>query len=160
MLRTGFLAVAIPVLTAGSFLPAQIASLPTACISDGARTVALATGPWQQAASIAFTDDPARATTRIRLTDDPLMADFAISDDNPASSAGEGCNANPSQRVAIADAPRSGLPVVYLTRDDGDAAYVLFVRSQHISVKEAAALLVGARAMPTQMAALARDPLR
>ena len=46
--------------------------------------------------------------------------------------------------VAVSASPRGGAPVIYLS-PDGPADYRIFVRSKTFSVRDAAALIVGAR---------------
>jgi hypothetical protein len=94
---------------------------------------------------VAFTDDPAAATVRVQISESPEAADFAVVDDVDSTESGA-CEANPATRsVAISADPAGGAPVIYLSHD-GPADYRIFVRSKTFSVRDAAALVVGAGA--------------
>jgi hypothetical protein len=99
--------------------------------------------PWHADLHVAFTDDPALATVRVQISESAEAADFAVVDDidNAETSA---CEANPATRfVAVSVNPTASGPVIYLTHD-GPADYRIFVKSKAFSLRDAAALIVGA----------------
>ena len=99
--------------------------------------------PWRADLHVAFTDDPAAATVRVQISESPEAADFAVVDDVDSAESGA-CEANAATRlVAISADPAVGAPVIYLSHD-GPADYRIFVRSKSFTVRDAAALVVGA----------------
>jgi hypothetical protein len=143
MLRLKVLAFSVPplalaVLAGTSLLPA---SRP--CIALGDTSVEMSDLPWHADLHVAFTDDPAAATIRVGLSDSSEGADFAVVDD--AADADQGaCAANPATRLVTVSAyPDRGTPVIYLSRE-GPADLRIYVRSKSFSIRDAAALVVGA----------------
>ena len=143
MLRLKILASVTPVLAAvvyagGGFLPS---SHP--CIAVSNTSVEMADMPWHADLHVAFTDDPALATVRVQITESAEAADFALVDDTGNAEGGT-CEANTATRaVWISGNPESGNPVIYLSHE-GPADYRIFVRSRTFSLRDAAALVVGA----------------
>ena len=86
---------------------------------------------------------PAAATVRVQISDSAEAADFVMVDD--ADSAEQGaCETSAATRfVAVSAYPASGAPVIYLSHD-GPADYRIFVRSKTFTLRDAAALIVGA----------------
>ncbi|WP_366112913.1 hypothetical protein [Bradyrhizobium sp.] len=126
----------------------ELASSPHPCISLDAGTLQIAENPDHADFRVSFTDDPALASVRVALADSAETADFAVVDD--AAEAEDGaCSVSRATRfVAISGDSRRGAAVIYLTRD-GPADFRIFVDSRRFSVREAAALVVGAhRAEP------------
>lgn len=152
MLRFKILASVIPLLAAAVFARAEIGSVSHPCIGVGETSVELTSLFWTAGVHVAFTDDPARATVRVQVTDDSDAADFALVDDGLGSEP-ETCQANPSTRlVSIAAQPVDGGEVIYLS-SEGPADYRIYVRSKSVSLREAAALIVGARGSHRQLQA-------
>ena len=144
MLRFKILASVIPLLAAAVFARAEIGSVSHPCIAVGETSVELTSLFWTAGVHVAFTEDPARATVRVQVTDDSDAADFALVDDGLGSEP-ETCQANPATRlVSIAAQPVDGGEVIYLS-SEGPADYRIYVRSKSVSLREAAALIVGAR---------------
>jgi hypothetical protein len=143
MLRFKILASVVPlialtVLARGGFLPG-----PRPCIAVGDTPVQIAAMPWQAELHVSFTDDPTLATVRVQISDSAEAADFVVMDDIDSSEAGA-CPANMATRqVAITASASVGEPVIYLS-PEGPADYRVFVRSRTFSVRDAAALIVGA----------------
>jgi hypothetical protein len=143
MLRLKILASAVPLLVVAFF--ARDGILPGAhpCIAIANTSVEIADLPWNADLHVAFTDDPALATVRVQITESAEAADFALVDDTDNAEPGS-CDANPATRaVSISGAAESGIPVIYLSQD-GPADYRIFVRSRTFSLRDAAALVVGA----------------
>ena len=144
MLRFKILASVIPLLAAAVFARAEIGSVSHPCIAVGETSVELTSLFWTAGVHVAFTEDPARATVRVQVTEESDAADFALVDDGLGSEP-ETCQANPSTRlVSIAAQPVDGGEVIYLS-SEGPADYRIYVRSKSVSLREAAALIVGAR---------------
>jgi hypothetical protein len=144
MLRFKILASVIPLLAAAVFARAEIGSVSHPCIAVGETSVELTSLFWTAGVHVAFTEDPMRATVRVQVTEDSDAADFALVDDGLGSEP-ETCQANPSTRlVSIAAQPVDGGEVIYLS-SEGPADYRIYVRSKSVSLREAAALIVGAR---------------
>jgi hypothetical protein len=113
------------------------------CIAVADTSVQIASMPWHADLHVAFTDDPAAATVRVQISDNPEAADFAVVDDVDSAESGA-CEANAATRlVAISATPAGGAPVIYLSHD-GPADYRIFVRSKTFTLRDAAALVVGA----------------
>ena len=147
MLHLRMLASAIPLLAVGVLAGGQFTSASQPCIAIGHSSVQLATAPWQSPQHVSFTDDASRATVRVQLVDRPELADFAIADDVDASDDAaptrQGCPVTAATRyVTIASHDKASEPVIYLSAQPGD--YRLYVNSAKVSVREAAALLIGA----------------
>lgn len=145
MLRFKLLASAVPLALAAMLARGGMEPAAQPCIAFGETPVQLASVPWAAALHVAFTDDPAHATVRVQVTDDPAAADFTLVDDAPSSEAGA-CEAHtPPRFVAISARPAAGGPVIYLSTE-GPADYRIYVRSKTFSLRDAAALIVGAAA--------------
>ena len=152
MLRFRILASVIPliavaVLARGTLLPG-----PRPCIAIGETPVQIASVPWQAQLHVSFTDDPTLATVRVQISDSAEAADFVVIDDIDSTETGA-CEANAATRlVAISASASAGEPVIYLT-PEGPADYRVFVRSRTFSVRDAAALIVGASGGHRRLAA-------
>ena len=143
MLRFRILASSIPLIVAAVFARGGLLPGAHPCIAVADTSVQIASMPWHADLHVAFTDDPAAATVRVQISESPEAADFAVVDDVDSTEAGA-CEANPATRsVAISADPAGGAPVIYLSHD-GPADYRIFVRSKTFSVRDAAALVVGA----------------
>ena len=147
MLHLRMLASAIPLLAVGVLAGGQFTSASQPCIAIGQTSVQLATAPWQSPQHVSFTDDANRATVRVQLVDRPELADFTVADDVDASGDAapmrKGCPITAATRyVTIASHEKASEPVIYLSEQPGD--YRLYVNSATVSVRDAAALLVGA----------------
>jgi hypothetical protein len=130
--------IALAVFARGTLLPG---SRP--CIAVGDTPVQIASMPWQAELHVSFTGDPTLATVRVQILDSAEAADFVVIDDIDSSEAGA-CPANAATRqVAISASASVGEPVIYLS-SEGPADYRVFVRSKTFSVRDAAALIVGA----------------
>lgn len=153
MLRFRIFVSAIPLLLAGLFTHGEPAVAPRPCIALGQTSVQLATSPWQARFSVSFTDNPAAATVRVQVVDDAGNADFAVVDDADQPESGS-CPVNAATRfIGIAAAGTAAAPVIYLSRD-GNADYRIFVQSKAFSLRDAAALVVGAHSEPSRLAAV------
>jgi hypothetical protein len=143
MLRLKILASAVPLFVAAAFARGEFLPGPHPCIALGDVSVQIAAIPWQAELHVSFTSDPALATVRVQIADNADAADFAVVDDVDSSEAGA-CEATAATRfVAVSATPSASAPVIYLSQD-GPADYRIFVRSKSFSVRDAAALLVGA----------------
>jgi hypothetical protein len=143
MLRFKILASAVPLLVAAVFARGGLLPGPHPCIAVADTSVEIADLPWNADLHVAFTDDPAAATVRVLITESAESADFAMVDDGDSAEGGV-CEANPAAHtVSISGAAASGSPVIYLSHE-GPAAYRIFVRSKTFSLRDAAALVVGA----------------
>jgi acyl-CoA synthetase (NDP forming) len=155
MLRFKVLVSAVPLIVAA--IPARVEFFPTAlpCIALGSGSVEIASAPWHADLHVAFTDDPKLATVRVAITDDAGAADFAVVDDVDAEE-DNACEPTPAtQFIAISAKPSVATPVIYLSHDTESANYRIFVHSRRFSVREAAALIVGAHGQPPRLAAAA-----
>jgi hypothetical protein len=143
MLRFKILASSIPLMVAAVFARGGLLPAPHPCIAVSDTSVQIASMPWHADLHVAFTDDPAAATVRVQISESPETADFAVVDDIDSAES-SACEANPATLlVAISADPAGGAPVIYLSHD-GPADYRIFVRSKTFSVRDAAALVVGA----------------
>lgn len=154
MLHFRMLASAIPLLAVGILAGGQFTSASQPCIALGRSSVQLATAPWQPQQHVSFTDDASRATVRVQLVDRPELADFTVADDVDASDDAaptrKGCPITAATRyVTIATHEKASEPVIYLSEQPGD--YRLYVSSAKISIRDAAALLVGAAPRPGKL---------
>ncbi len=143
MLRFKILASAVPLIVAAVFARGGLLPGPHPCVAIGGASVQITSMPWHADLHVAFTDDPALATVRVQITDNAEAADFAVIDDvdTPEASA---CAAAPATRfVAVSVSPSASEPVIYLS-PDGPADYRIFVKSKTFSLRDAAALIVGA----------------
>jgi hypothetical protein len=155
MLRFKVLVSAVPLMVAA--ILARVEFFPTAlpCIALGSGSVEIASAPWHADLHVAFTDDPKLATVRVAITDDASAADFAVVDDVDAEE-DNACEPTPAtQFIAISAKPSVATPVIYLSHDTESANYRIFVHSRRFSVREAAALIVGAHGQPPRLAAAA-----
>jgi acyl-CoA synthetase (NDP forming) len=155
MLRFKVLVSAVPLMVAA--ILARVEFFPTAlpCIALGSGSVEIASAPWHADLHVAFTDDPKLATVRVAITDDAGAADFAVVDDVDAEE-DNACEPTPAtQFIAISAKPSVATPVIYLSHDTESANYRIFVHSRRFSVREAAALIVGAHGQPPRLAAAA-----
>lgn len=144
MLRLKMLVSVVPLIVAA--ILARIEFFPSArpCIALGAETVQIASAPWHADLHVSFTDDPALATVRVAITDNAASADFAVVDDVNGLE-DSACEATPAtQFVAVSSYASPSTPVIYLSQDDASADYRIFVRSKRFSLRDAAALIVGA----------------
>ncbi len=143
MLRFKILASSIPLIVAAVFARGGLLPGTHPCIAISDTSVWIAAMPWQADLHVAFTDDPAAATVRVQISDSPESADFAVVDDVDSAESGA-CEANAATRlVAISATPAGGAPVIYLSHD-GPADYRIFVQSKSFTLRDAAALVVGA----------------
>jgi hypothetical protein len=142
MLRFKVLVPAIPLIVAAAFASGLLpGSHP--CIPIDDTSVEIADLPWHADLHVAFTDDPSAATVRVGFSDSPETADFAVVDDFDNAEPGA-CAANPATRLVTVSAdPAGNAPVIYLSQD-GPADFRIYVRSKTFSVRDAAALVVGA----------------
>lgn len=151
MLRFKILVSIVPLIAVAIFARIEFSSAPRPCIAIGAGTVELGSDPWHADLRVDFTDDPKLATVRVALADSPESADFVVVDDN-AESDDNTCGVTAAtQFVAIATNPSGHTPLIYLA-ESGPADYRIFVRSSRFSVREAAALIVGAHAGNARLA--------
>jgi len=143
MLRFKILASAVPLLAAAFFARGGLLPGPHPCIAISNTSVEIANLPWQADLHVAFTEDPRVATVRVQITESADTADFALVDDADTLEPGA-CEANPATHtVSISETAAKGMPVIYLSHD-GPADYRIFVRSKTFSLRDAAALVVGA----------------
>ena len=143
MLRFKILASAVPLIVVAVFARGGLLPGPRPCITIGEASVQIASVPWQAQLHVSFTSDPAAATVRVQISDSADAADFAVVDDVGSAEAGA-CEATAATRFVAISASRSvSAPVIYLS-DNGPADYRIFVRSKTFTVRDAAALIVGA----------------
>lgn len=152
MLRFRILASVLPLAVAAVFARAEFVAGPRPCIEISGASVEIAALAWQAERHVSFTRDIGRATVRVQITESPETADFTVIDDIDTAEA-SACTGNaPPQRVGISATPSPADPVIYLS-PDGPADYRIFVRSKGFSVRDAAALIVGARGAPHRIEA-------
>ena len=143
MLRIRILASAVPLIVAAVFARGSLLPGSHPCIAVADTSVEISDLPWHADLRVAFTDDPAAATVRVQISDSAESADYAVVDNSEDSEPGA-CEANPATRfVSVSAHPGAGAPVIYLSHD-GPADYRIFVRSKTFSLRDAAALVVGA----------------
>jgi hypothetical protein len=143
MLRFKILTSAFPLIVAAVFAQGGWSAGSHPCIAAADASVEIASVPWHADLHVAFTDDPAAATVRVQVSDSPETADFAVVDDVDSAES-EACAANAATRfVAISASAAGDTPVIYLSHD-GPADYRIFVRSKTFTLRDAAALIVGA----------------
>ena len=153
MLRLKILASVVPLLVAAFFARGEILSGAHPCIAVANTSVEIAALPWNADLHVAFTDDPQAATVRVQITESAESADFALVDDADGAEGGA-CEASPATHaVSISETAANGQPVIYLSRE-APADYRVFVRSKTFSPRDAAALVVGAGAVPFKAASL------
>jgi hypothetical protein len=141
MVRFGILASAIPLILAGLFARGELLPGPRPCIEAGGSSLQIAETPWHADLHVNFTDYAQAATVRVQIVDSVEMADFVVVDDADGGEA-NACEGAP-RLVAISAYPSLSEPVIYLSTEGG-ADYRIFVRSKTFSLREAAALIVGA----------------
>lgn len=154
MLHIRMLASAIPLLAVSILAGGQFTSASQPCISLGHSSVQLASAPWQPQQHVSFTDDASRATVRVQIIDRPELADFTVADDVDASDDAaptrKGCPITAATRyVTIANHEKASEPIIYLSDQPGD--YRLYVNSAKVSIRDAAALLIGAAPRPGKL---------
>jgi hypothetical protein len=143
MLRFRILASVVPLLVAASFARGGLLPGSHPCIAIADTLVQIADLPWRADLHVAFTDDPAAATVRVQISDSAEAADFVVVDDAEIAETGA-CEANPAPHsVAVSEDPVGDAPIIYLSHD-GPADYRVYVRSKTFTVRDAAALVVGA----------------
>ena len=143
MLRFRILVSVVPLAVAAVLARGVLFADARPCVAVADMSVQLTSLPWQSDLHVAFTSDPSRATVRVGITDSAEAADFAVIDDIDNADAGA-CPAGRPQLVSISMSPSPSDPVIYLTWE-GPADYRIFVQSKTFSVRDAAALIVGAR---------------
>lgn len=141
MLRINLLASVVPLAVAAVFARGEFSGVRP-CIEVAGTSVQIATLSWQAQRHVSFTSDPARATVRVQISDTAEAADFTVIDDIDNAETGA-CSAGAAELVAISTRPQASEPVIYLSTD-GPADYRIFVQSKSFSVRDAAALIVGA----------------
>jgi len=143
MLRFNLLASVVPLAVAAVFARGEFSgSRP--CIEVAGTTVQIATLSWQAQRHVSFTSDPSRATVRVQISASPEAADFTVIDDIDSAEAGACNTGTAAELVAISSRPQASEPVIYLSTD-GPADFRIFVQSKSFSVRDAAALIVGAQ---------------
>jgi len=152
MLRFKVLVSVVPLMAAAVMARVELTAGPRPCIAVGSDAMRIATNPGHADLHVSFTDDPSLASIRVALADSVDTADFAVVDDS-GEAEGSACATTQAGRfVLIADSPPDGAPVIYLSQG-GPADYRIFVRSKRMTEREAAALIVGARSLPSRLAA-------
>jgi hypothetical protein len=147
MLRLKILASTIPLAIAAFLARGELFVSVHPCIAAGDGSVQIAAFPWQAQSHVSFTDDPTRATVRVQVVESAESADFAVIDDQDTDEPGA-CTASAATRfIGITTSAASTDPVIYLS-DSGEADYRIFVRSRSFTVRDAAALIVGAHNIP------------
>jgi hypothetical protein len=152
MLRLKVLIAAGLLITVAAIV-ARLEASPAArpCIPVGAGHVESGSEPWHADLHIDFTDDPKLATVRVGLADNAGAADFVLVDDG-AEVDDKACEATAAaQSVATTADPAHHSALIYLAQD-GPADYRVFVRSNRFSIRDAAALIVGAHARDRRVA--------
>jgi hypothetical protein len=151
-LRYTILVSAVPLVTAAILSGVALSERPRPCIALGNETLEIGSAPWHADLHVSFTDDPALATVRVAVTDNAADADFAVVDDVDGSEE-NACDVSPAtQFIAVSTHPMPSAPVIYLSHD-GPADYRIFVKSKQFSLREAAALIVGAHGERSHLAA-------
>jgi hypothetical protein len=150
MLRFGILASTVPLLLAGLFAHSELVPGPRPCIEAGGSSLQIAEAPWHADLHVTFTDYAPTATVRVQIVESAEIADFVMVDDADGGDAST-CGGVP-RFVAISTYPSAASPIIYLSTEVG-ADYRIFVRSKTFSLREAAALVVGANGGHARMAA-------
>ncbi len=151
MLRFKVLVSVVPLMAAALMARLEFTPGPRPCVAVGSDAMQIATSPGQADLHVAFTDDPARATVRVVLADSADTADFALVDDIGEAEP-SACAMTLATRFVLIDAsPADDAPVIYLS-SGGSAEYRIFVRSTRTTEREAAALIVGAKRLPSRLA--------
>ena len=144
MLRLKILASVVPLAVVALFAHGEFLSDPRPCIEIASASVQIAALSWQAHHHVSFTNDPGQATVRVQISDTAEAADFTVIDDIDSAEAGACASGVPPHLVAISRHPAQSEPVIYLSHE-GPADYRIFVSSKSFSVRDAAALIVGAR---------------
>jgi hypothetical protein len=153
MLRFKILVSAVPLIVAAILARVEFFPESRPCIALGSGTVEIASAPWHADLHVSFTDDPRLATVRVAISDNAEAADFAVVDDANAAG-GNVCEATrTTQFIAISAREAGGAPIIYLSHEEGPADYRIFVRSDRLTDRQAAALIVGAHGQPPRLAA-------
>ena len=143
-MRVKILASTVPLLLAGAVAGGELVPNPSPCIAMGRASMQIATAPWQNPLHVSFTDDPEMATVRVQVVDAADMADFTVTDGAMTSEADSCTVTRDTAFVSISDRHVADTdPVIFLSRKPG-ADYRVFVQSRIFSIKDAAALVVGA----------------
>jgi hypothetical protein len=151
MLRFKVLFSVVPLMAAAMLARLELSPGPQPCVAVGSDAMQIAASPWHADLHVSFTDDASLATVRVALADSVDTADFTVVDDTGEAD-GSACATTQATRfVLIADTPPDGAPVIYLSHG-GPAEYRIFVRSKRMTDREAAALIVGARSLPSRLA--------
>jgi hypothetical protein len=150
MLRFGILASAFPLILAGLFAHSELLPGPRPCIEAGGSSLQISEAPWHADLHVAFTEYSPAATVRVQIVDNAETADFVMVDDADSGEA-NACGGAP-RFVALSADPAASSPIIYLSTDGG-ADYRIFVRSKTFSLREAAALIVGANGGHARIAA-------
>jgi hypothetical protein len=151
MLRFKVLVSVVPLMAVAVVARLELTPGLQPCIAVGSDAMRIAASPWHADLHVSFTDDASLATVRVALADSADSADFTVVDDI-GEAEGSACATTEATRfVLIADSPPDGAPVIYLSQD-GPAEYRIFVRSKRVTEREAAALIVGARSLPSRLA--------
>ncbi|MEA2941675.1 MAG: hypothetical protein QOD09_2204 [Bradyrhizobium sp.] len=150
MVRIGILASAVPLVLAGLFAHSELMPGPRPCIEAGGSSLQIAEAPWHADLHVTFTEVASTATVRVQIVESAETADFVMVDD--ADSTDVNACAGAPRFVAISAYPSASAPVIYLSTEGG-ADYRIFVRSKTFSLREAAALIVGANGGHARMAA-------
>lgn len=151
-LRFTILVSAVPLIAGAILTGVEAFESPRPCIVLGGETVEIGSAPWHADLHVSFTDDPSLATVRVAVTDNAAEADFAVVDDVDGAE-DNACDVTPAtQFVAVSARPTASAPVIYLSHH-GPADYRIFVKSKHFSLREAAALIVGAHGKSPRLAA-------
>ncbi|RTL53918.1 MAG: hypothetical protein EKK40_05080 [Bradyrhizobiaceae bacterium] len=151
MLRYRILVSAFPLLVIGALAGTNLIPSAQPCIARRDAAFRIAYAPWQGQQHVAFTTDPKRATVRVQVVDSPELADFSVIDDIETLDTTSCESSGQVHYIAIDAYPSALEPVIYVSTEPGD--YRVFVRSKAFSVREAAALLVGASPRFKQAAA-------
>jgi hypothetical protein len=141
----------VPLMAAAAMARLELTPGPRPCVAVGSDAMRIATSPWHADLHVGFTDDPSLASIRVALADSADAADFAVVDDTSEADDSACATTQATRFVLIADSPPDGAPVIYLS-EGGPADYRIFVRSKRMTEREAAALIVGARGLPSRLA--------
>jgi hypothetical protein len=153
MLRFKILVSVVPLVAAAILARVEFFPSSHPCVALGAGNLEIGSAPWHADLHVSFTDDPHLATVRVAITDNAENADFAVVDDVDAADDNNACDATPATRyVAIATHASKTAPVIYLTHDDDAADYHIYVHSKRFTMREAAALIVGAHGQAPHLA--------
>jgi len=151
MLRFKVLFSVVPLMAAAVLARLELTPGPQPCVAVGSDAMRIATSPWHADLHVSFTDDPSLASIRVALTDSADTADFTVVDDSGDAEDSACAMTQATRFVLIADSPPDGATVIYLSQG-GPAEYRIFVRSKRMTEREAAALIVGARGLPSRLA--------